>query len=236
MAAARAGQSITRRVSENIEYTHKWTIEDFDYAMMVKMVGRHGTGKLESDRFCIPGVFGEFHLVIEIVYLVEIGHEMPKTVKVEDQQLDAKFYFSVSLRSTGKDLRAHGKLEVLKEGAETLFGNFGDPTIPKFVPSSVLASDFCFKSNGIEYQYRIGNFREARGFFTTGSTQLLSLVATITIAGKLVNLGGGAEEEMVDQERLLDFKPLLSDPKHSDIVLKCGDARFLCHKVILATG
>ena len=48
--------------------------------------------------------------------------------------------------------------------------------------------------------------------------------------------GGGREEEMVDQERLLDFKPLLSDPKHSDIVLKCGDARFLCHKVILATG
>ena len=230
MAAARAGQSITRRVSENIEYTHKWIIEDFDFAMRVKMVDKHG--KLESDRFCIPGVFGEFHLVIEIVYLVEIGHEMPKTVKVEDQQLDAKFYFSVSLKSTGKDLVAHGKLEVLKEGAETLYGHFGDPAISKFVSSS----DFCFKSNGIEYQYRIGNFREARGFFTTGSTQLLSLVATITIAGKLVNLGGGAEEEMVDQEMLFDFKPLLSDPKHSDIVLKCGDARFLCHKVILATG
>ena len=230
MAAARAGQSITRRVSENIEYTHKWIIEDFDFAMGVKMVGRHGTGKLESDRFCIPGVFGEFHLVIEI------KHEMPTTVKVEDQELDAKFYFSVSLKSTGKDLMAHGKLEVLKEGAETLFGNFGDPTIPKFFPSSVLASDFCFKSNGIKYLVGHGHFREGHGFFTTGSTQLLSLVATITIAGKLVNLGGGAEEEMVDQERLLDFKPLLSDPKHSDIVLKCGDARFLCHKVILATG
>ena len=224
MAAARAGQSITRRVSENIEYTHKWIIEDFDFAMRVKMVDKHG--KLESDRFCIPGVFGEFHLV------VEIKHEMPTIVKVGDHELDAKFYFSVSLKSTGEDLMAHGKLEVLKEGAETLFGNFGDPAISKFVSSS----DFCFKSNGIEYQYRIGNFREARGFFTTGSTQLLSLVATITIAGKLVNLGGGAEEEMVDQEMLFDFKPLLSDPKHSDIVLKCGDARFLCHKVILATG
>ena len=229
MALAKSGWSSTKKVSQDIVYTHNWAIEDFDFAM-----GVNSPGKLYSDRFCIPGVFGEFHLVVEIK--MESGVDrycdaMPTVVKVEDQQLDAKFYFSVSLRSTGKDLRAHGKLEVLKEGAETLFGNFGDPTIPKFVPSSVLASDFCFKSNGIEYQYRIGNFREARGFFTTGSTQLLSLVATITIAGKLANLG--AEEEMVDQERLLDFKPLLSDPKHSDIVLKCSGTRFLCHKVIL---
>ena len=102
--------------------------------------------------------------------------------------------------------------------------------LPKFVPFSD------FWSNGIKYLVGRGHFLEGSGFFTTGSTQLLSLVATITIAGKLVNLGGGAEEEMVDQEMLFDFKPLLSDPKHSDIVLKCGDARFLCHKVILATG
>ena len=40
-------------------------------------------------------------------------------------------------------------------------------------------------------------------------------------------------EEDLKENRLLDFKPLLSDPKHSDIVLKCGGTRFLCHKVIL---
>ena len=226
-----AGWSITGN-SKDVEYTHNWAIQNFDRCM--EMEGE----RIESGSFSIPGVPGKFHLVVKWKEEDHYSHSgdrfykrVPSRVRLGGQQLDAKFYFSVSLRSTGKDLVAHGKLEVLKEGAETLFGNFGDPAISKFVSSS----DFCFKSNGIEYQYRIGNFREARGFFTTGSTQLLSLVATITIAGKLVNLGGGAEEEMVDQERLLDFKPLLSDPKHSDIVLKCGDARFLCHKVILAT-
>ena len=33
---------------------------------------------------------------------------------------------------------------------------------------------------------------------------------------------------------LFDFKPLFKDPKHSDVVLKCNDTSFLCHKVILA--
>ena len=73
----------------------------------------------------------------------------------------------------------------------------------------------------------------ARGFFTTGSTCMLNLVASITIPGKLTTLGG-TEEELIKQNRLLDFKPLLSDPKHSDIVLKCGDIRFPCHKLLLA--
>ena len=73
------------------------------------------------------------------------------------------------------------------------------------------------------------------GFFTTGSTGRLNLVVTITIPGKLVTLGGGAEVEVKEME-LFDFKPLLKDPKHFDVVLKCGDAdtRFFCHKVILA--
>ena len=63
----------------------------------------------------------------------------------------------------------------------------------------------------------------------------MNLVATITIpASKLVTVGGMAEEEM-KQSRLFNFQPLLVDPKHSDIVLKCADTRFLCHKVILAS-
>ena len=63
------------------------------------------------------------------------------------------------------------------------------------------------------------------------------LVATITIPGKLTSLGetSAAEDELIKQNRLMDFKHLLSDPKHSDIVLKCSDTRFLCHKVILAS-
>ena len=66
----------------------------------------------------------------------------------------------------------------------------------------------------------------------------MNLVATLTFPGKLITLGGtsaSAEEELVKQNSLLDFKPLLSDPKHSDIVLKCNGTQFLCHKVILAS-
>ena len=74
---------------------------------------------------------------------------------------------------------------------------------------------------------------EIRGFFTTGNTGLLNLVARIAIPGKVSSLGGMEGEEDLKENRLLDFKPLLSDPKHSDIVLKCGGTRFLCHKVIL---
>ena len=47
------------------EYTHKWIIEDFDFTMGLKMLGSPGEGKLESGRFCVPGVFGEFHLVVD---------------------------------------------------------------------------------------------------------------------------------------------------------------------------
>ena len=71
----------------------------------------------------------------------------------------------------------------------------------------------------------------ASGFYTQGSTSLLKLVAKIKIPGELANRGGTAEAE---EKMLFDFKPLLSDPKHSDIVLKCNGKEFPCHRVILA--
>ena len=119
-------------------------------------------------------------------------------------------------------------LEVIKEGMKTLSGKFGDSVNHKyFFASSSFSPDLELK------YHRNGKFCSANGFFTSGSTCLLKLVAKITIPGKLTSLAGSAEEEM-KQNRLFDFQPLLLDPKHSDIVLKCGDARFLCHKVILA--
>ena len=60
MAAARNGWGITRKASENIEFTYKWAIEEFDFAM-----GVGGDGKLESPRFRLPGVSGEFHILVE---------------------------------------------------------------------------------------------------------------------------------------------------------------------------
>ena len=52
-----AGWGITRK-SENTEYTYKWTIEDFDFAMRVE-------GRVESASFAIPGVSGLFNLVAD---------------------------------------------------------------------------------------------------------------------------------------------------------------------------
>ena len=45
MAAARNGWGITRKASENIEFTYKWAIEEFDFAMGVEK-----DGKVESPR------------------------------------------------------------------------------------------------------------------------------------------------------------------------------------------
>ena len=68
---------------------------------------------------------------------------MPTRLKVNDQEIEAKFFFSVSLlhQSTVKGTKAVGKLEVIKEGTETQFGEFGDSVRPTFV----LPYDFKFK-------------------------------------------------------------------------------------------
>ena len=110
MAVAGSGWGITRKASQNIEFTYKWAIEDFDFAMQVEV----GGGKIESGRFCIPGVPGEFYMVMEK------KNEGVFHVKLGDQELDAKFNFSVVLKSTVMGTKAAGKLEVIKEGANTL--------------------------------------------------------------------------------------------------------------------
>ena len=204
-------------------------IENFDFAMEV------GKGKIESHSFSIPGVPGEFHMVVKRERDPASSAEFRNRglfLKIGDQEVQVKFFFSVSLMSTAEDTNAAGKLEIIKEGAETLYGHFGDSAEHKFVALSLpphFMPDRALKyqdNGGIRYQF------ENLQFHTTGSTCLLNLVARVTIPGKLRSLGGAEEEE--EQNRLLDFQPLLSDPKHSDIVLKCGDTRFLCHKAILA--
>ena len=226
MAATGSGWSITGN-SQNTEYTHKWMIENFDFAMEV------GKGKIESHSFSIPGVPGEFHMVVERkTDPASTAILRGALAKIGDQEVQVKFFFSVSLMSTAEDTNAAGKLEIIKEGAETLYGHFGDSAEHKFVALSI-RPDFV-PDSALKYQDNGGNRYQVRNhrFHTTGSTCLLNLVARVTIPGKLRSLGGAEEEE--EENRLLDFQPLLSDPKHSDIVLKCGDTRFLCHKAILA--
>ena len=109
-------------------------------------------GKIESARFCIPGVQGEFHLVVE--------HNR----------------FKVSLKSTV----------------------------------------------GLQPTCLIGQGKARH-------TGLLNLVAYI-----FPGLGKtAAEEHMRRRRQLMDMDmhhPYLAGPKHSYIVLKCSDKRFLCHK------
>ena len=211
--------------SGSIVHTEEWKIENFDDAM------KPGRGGVKSDGFHISGVPGEFQLVISPSW---------KTVKLKEFEAKHLFLVNLTFTSVDKDLKAAGKLELVKEGEKSQWGKFGDPDKPTFVPvDTSTVGGYRFESNtGLHCTLNIPSYRpestfDPGAFFTTGSTGRLNLVATITIPGKLVTLGGGAEVEVKEME-LFDFKPLLKDPKHSDVVLKCGDTRFLCHKVILA--
>ena len=78
-------------------------------------------------------------------------------------------------------------------------------------------------------------FRPGSGFYTEGSTCLLTLVAKITFAGNLINMGGEEEERRSMQGGHLDFQSFLTSEKHSDILLKSSaGSMFPCHKVVLA--
>ena len=219
----RAGWSVTKTL-KNIEYTHRWEIEDFDLAWGL------GEGKIHSNTFCIPGVEGFFHMEILMKREKQSnGFAKPKSIKIGDQSFKPKSYFSVCLNSTMEDRKAAGELDIIKHGAETLSGRFGDPTDYKFEPGP----EQVFLPT-VEPAIMLEYWTTGSGFFTLGSTSLLTLVASITIAGKVVNMGGGTEEEDTKQGRLLDLQPFLSNGKHSDVLLKSGDITFPCHKVVLA--
>ena len=211
--------------AKNIEFTYNWAIEKFDFNMATE-------NKIESPRFTIPGVTGEFYLVAaKHMFCFYSGHNvsnvMPTNIKIGDKQFDIKCLFSVAVKSSVADERFIGELEVIKDGAETQRGNLsgGNPGNNEFEPV-VTVQYFNFNSRDEPYS--------VNGFYTTGSSSLLKLVAKIIVPGKMINMGGTAEEEEMRQNGLLDFEPFLSDPKHSDMVIKCGSTKFFCHRVILA--
>ena len=239
-----AGWSVTKKDFENVEYTYKWHIENFDFAMETEK------GKIESSSFCIPGVPGEFKMMV-LKKECKFGsgrsysHKMPEKIILRGEEghltVEIKHLFSVFLKTTERDTRAAAKVEVTQEGKDTLCGKFGDSSAHKFLnPLHVTLADFRASDFKLQFDPEIGfKYRDdgvskdGNGFYTTGSTKLLTLVARITIASKLTSLGG-TEEEGMGLGRLLDFTPLLSNSKHSDIVLNCGGSRFLCHKAVLA--
>ena len=205
MSVAKSGWSTTKKISKDIKYTHNWSIENFDFAMGL------GGGKVESDSFHIPGVLGEFQLAIDKFHAASLRDQKPTKLKLNDEEFEAKHYFSVNLNFTSvvKDLKAAGMLELVKEGEESQWGKFGDPDKPTFVPvDTSTVGGYRFESNtGLHCTLNIPSYRpestfDPGAFFTTGSTGRLDLVATITIAGKLVTLGGGAEVEVKEMEQL----------------------------------
>ena len=240
-----AGWSVTKKDFENVEYTYKWHIENFDFAMETEK------GKIESSSFYIPGVPGEFKMMV-LKKECKFGsgrscsNKMPEKIilRVEEGHLtvEIKHLFSVFLKTTERDTRAAAKVEVTQEGKDTLYGKFGDSSAHKFLnPLHVTLADFRASDFKLQFDPEIGfkyrddgASKDGNGFYTAGSTKLLTLVARITIASKLTSLGGTEWEGTIGLGRLLDFAPLLSDSKHSDIVLNCGGSRFLCHKNILA--
>ena len=222
---ARAGWSVTKTL-KNIEYTHKWEIEDFDLAWGL------GEGRVQSKTFSIPGVEGFFHLELALKReKVSNGFKIPKNIRIGEQTLKPKAYFSISLKSSIQETKAAGKVDIIKEGAETLSGSFGDPPSHSFDcgPEQLFLPNI---EPRFEEDY---GFQSGSGFYTTGRTALLILVVEITIAGKVINMGGELEEERDDTKQgVLDLKPFLSNRKHSDVLLKSADATFPCHKVVLS--
>ena len=186
MSVAKSRSSTTKKISEDIEYTHKWSIENFDDAME--------PGRGLEDSFQIPGVLGEFKLKISPSW---------KTVKLKEFEAKHLFLVNLTFTSVDKDLKAAGMLELAKEGEKSQWGKFGDPDKPTFVPvDTSTVGGYRFESNtGLHCTLNIPSYRpestfDPGAFFTTGSTGRLDLVATITIAGKLVTLGDGAEVDV----------------------------------------
>ena len=131
-----AGWSVTKKDFENVEYTYKWHIENFDFAMETE------NGKIESSSFCIPGVPGEFKMMV-LKKVCKFGsgrsysHKMPEKIILRGEEghltVEIKHLFSVFLKTTERDTRAAAKVEVTQEGKDTLYGKFGDSSAHKFL-------------------------------------------------------------------------------------------------------
>ena len=237
MATSGSGSwSATRKVPD-IEHIHKWEIEDFDLYM------KRENGMIKSNNFSIPGVPGEFYMAVAVKtewiegrrsFIEHMPTRLFGGATKPDLEIQIEFYFSVILKSVGGKgmVRAAGKLEITKEGAGTQLGEFGDPHTHSFEKIGA-----AFKPRADLYYTATKNNQNvdnATGFFTTGNTDRLNMVAKITIPGKVFSLGGSEVAEQVKQSKLFDFQPFLFEGTHSDIVLKCGGSRISCHKVILA--
>ena len=233
--AAETWSSITRAVNQ--EFTHTFTINKFVDNWKVE------DGKLESAPFYIPGLPGPLTMKLEKKqerhfnsHSGEFDTRTPSHLKIGGSPVATAItsYFSVAIAgnsATPAGTKLAGKLEVREEGQDILEGEFGDGN--KCIFQTCSDGKWMFISEqGETYQCNKYSWPPASGFYTLGPAPQVTLVASLTLPGKLSTASGVAA--VVDKtDSMFDFRPLLKEPKDSDIVLRCKGKNFRCHKIIL---
>ena len=226
--AAETWSSITR--AAHPEFKHTFTINKFVDNWNLE------DGKLESAPFYIPGLPGS--LTIKLEKKQENYFTTPHTptqLKIGDPPVETAItsYFSVAIAGTSATpagTKLAGKLEVREEGQEVMIGEFGDGNKSVFQTCSNGKWMFTSKQNATYFYH--GDHR-ASGFYTLGPAPQVTLVASLTLPGKL-STASGVTAVVDNTDSMFDFRPLLKEPQHWDIVLRCTGKTFRCHKVILA--
>ena len=226
--AAETWSSTTRAVNQ--EFTHTWTIHKFADNLELE------DGKLESAPFYIPGLPGSCTMKLEKKkqYYYKVT---PTQLNVGDSSVPTAItsYFSVAIvchSCTPAGTKLAGRLEVREGGEEVMIGEFGDGNNCIFEICEDGKWMFTPKQKATYYSHRCSEWSSASGFYTLGQAPQLTLVATLTLPGKLSTTSG--EAAVVDNtDKMFNFGPLLKEPKDSNIVLRCKGKNFRCHKIIL---
>ena len=168
--AGGAGWSITKKGFENVEYTHKWHIENFDFAMEMEK------GKIESSSFCIPGVPGEFKMMVcKKEFKFGRGSRQRSLLMVRSLRSNTSSLSSSSpLRKTPEQLpslrlprraRIHsvGSLEI------PLLTNFCFSPVSRIRSIRILTSNFCLSQRLLSSTSMLLAFQRMA---STASTQL----------------------------------------------------------------
>jgi hypothetical protein len=181
-----------------------------------------GGEKVKSPSFNIPGMQGMFHMKVEAAIEIydddgNYGELQPDTLWIEGEETPIGWYFKVSIdknkendtdgeegeeedRTNCISQAVGGELEVTADdwkatgrfGMERKRGLYGGmktlTTVGKWTFKPV-------RPNPEYIECALGGLRPATdGFYTVGPTMQLSLVASLTLPGRMVVYSGGGEE------------------------------------------
>ena len=129
----------------------------------------------------------------------------------QGQHKPACIQASVEGEGTKKGQKLAGKLMAKNElHKKEIHGKFG-----------------CEKSGSFVEQWKFTNYYNYIPWYEG----CWSLEATITAPGKIAVTEGRSQEITTST---FTCQPLLDNPKHSDVIIRCGDKTFRCHKAILS--